>query len=81
MESDQAVSDLDEVDQGVEVVGGQDETVPRAVVPPSAQQEVAAQGVLQRSGQVLVEDGVEVAVVAACRVRKEEFVRLPQRRF
>ena len=65
LEGDQAVADLDDVHQGVEVVGGQDEAVPRAVVPPAAQQEVPAQRVLQRARQVLVEDGVQVVVVRA----------------
>lgn len=54
------------MDQGVEVVGRQDEAVSGAVVSPPAQHEVAAKRVLQRAGQVLVEDGVEVAVVASC---------------
>ena len=65
LEGDQAVADLDEVHQGVEVVGGQDEAVPGAAVPPAAQQEVPAQRVLQRARQVLVEDGVQVVVVTA----------------
>lgn len=67
LEGDQAVADLDEVHQGVEVVGGQDEAVPGAVVAPSAQHEVAAERVLQRARQVLVKDGVQVAVITAYR--------------
>ena len=55
--------------QGVEVVGGQDEAVPRAAVPPAAQQEVPAQRVLQGARQVLVEDGVQVVVVTAWEAR------------
>jgi len=65
LEGDQAVSDLDEVHQGVEVVGGQDEAVAGAAVPPAAQQEVPTQRVLQGACQVLVEDGVQVVVVTA----------------
>lgn len=41
LESDQPVADLDEVDQGIEVVGSQNETVSGAVVAPSAQHEIA----------------------------------------
>lgn len=40
LESDQPVTDFNEVDQGIEVVGGQNETVTRAVVAPSAQHKV-----------------------------------------
>lgn len=54
----QAIADLYEVNQSVQVVGGQDETIPGAEVSPSAQQEVATQAVLQRASEVLVEDGV-----------------------
>lgn len=63
LEGDQAVADLDDVHQRVEVVGGQDEAVARAVVAPAAQQEVPTQAVLQRARQVLVEDGVQVVIV------------------
>ncbi len=41
LERDQPVADLDEVDECVEVVGSQNETVSGAVVAPSAQHEVA----------------------------------------
>ncbi|TNN79510.1 hypothetical protein EYF80_010327 [Liparis tanakae] len=51
LEGDEPVADLDEVDQGVEVVRGQDEAVSGAVVSPSAQHEVATEGVLQRASQ------------------------------
>lgn len=67
LESDQPVADLNEVDQGVEVVGGQNEAVSRIVVSPSAQHEVATEGVLQRARQILIEDGVQVAVITTCR--------------
>lgn len=43
LEGDEAVADLDEVDEGVEVVRSQDETVSGAVVAPSTQHEVPAQ--------------------------------------
>lgn len=65
LEGDKAIADLDEVHQGVEVVGGQDEAVARAIVAPAAQHQVPTQRVLQRACQVLVEDGVEVVVVSA----------------
>ena len=65
LKGDEAVADLDEVHQGVQVVGGQDEAVPGAEVAPSAQQEVSTQAVLQGAGKVLVEDGVQVVVVRA----------------
>lgn len=41
LESDQPIADLDEVDQGVEVVRSQNETVSRTVVAPSTQHKVA----------------------------------------
>lgn len=65
LEGDQAVANLDDVDQGVEVVRGQDEAVPRGVVAPAAQQQVSTQAVLQRARQVLVEDRVQIVVVRA----------------
>lgn len=43
LESDQPIADLDEVDQRVEVVGRQNETVSGTVVAPSAQHEVATE--------------------------------------
>lgn len=43
LESDQPVADLNQVDQGVEVVRSQNETVSGAVVAPSAQHEVATE--------------------------------------
>lgn len=65
LEGDQAIANLDEVNKGVEVVRGQDEAVPRAVVPPAAQHQVTTQRVLQRARQILIEDGVQVVVVAS----------------
>lgn len=47
LEGDQAVADLDNVHQGVEVVGGQDEAVSCGVVSPAAQQQITTQAVLQ----------------------------------
>lgn len=47
LEGDQTVADFDEMHQSVQVVGGQDETIPRAEVAPSAQEEVSTQAVLQ----------------------------------
>lgn len=41
LESHQPIADLDEVDQGIEVVRSQNEAVSGAVVAPSAQHEVA----------------------------------------
>lgn len=67
LKSDEAVADLDEVNQRVEVVRRQDEAVPGAVVAPPAQHEVSTQRVLQRARQVLVKDGVQVIVIASCR--------------
>lgn len=55
------------MDEGVQVVGGQDEAVSSAEVAPAAQQEVPTQAVLQGAGEVLVEDRVQVVVVRAWR--------------
>lgn len=65
LKSHQAVADLDEMDQSVKVVGGQDEAVARAEVAPSAQEEVSAQAVLQGTGEVLIEYRVQIVVVRA----------------
>lgn len=58
LKGDQAVSDFNDVHQSVEVVGGQDEAVARAVVPPASQQQVSTQTVLQGARQVLIENRV-----------------------
>jgi len=63
LEGDQAVANLHDVHQSVEVVGGEDEAVARGVVAPAAEQQVSTQAVLQRARQVLVEDGVQVVVI------------------
>lgn len=65
LEGDEAIANLDEVHQGVEVVGSQDEAVARPVVAPAAQHQVPTQRVLQRASQVLIENGVEVVVISA----------------
>lgn len=54
----QPVADLYEMHQSVQVVRGQDEAVPGAEVPPAAEEQVSTQTVLQRAGEVLVEDRV-----------------------
>lgn len=61
----QAVADLNEVNQCVQVVGGQDETIAGAEVSPSTQKKISTQAVLQRAGQVFVEDGVQIVVIGA----------------
>lgn len=71
LKGDQAVADLNEMHQRVQVVGGQDEAIPGAEVPPSAQQEVPAQTVLQGAGEVFVKDGVQVVVIGAWREKGE----------
>lgn len=58
--------------KGVEVVRGEDEAVAGAVVAPAAQHQVATQGVLERARQVLIEDGVQVVVIATWEDRKKE---------
>lgn len=50
LEGDQAVANLNDVHQCVEVVRGQDEAVARGVVAPAAEQQVPAQAVLQGAG-------------------------------
>lgn len=49
LEGDQAVADLDDVHQCVEVVWGKDEAVACGVVAPAAEQQVSTQAVLQRA--------------------------------
>lgn len=65
--------------QAVQVIRGQHETVALIDGAPPAHHEVAAQRVLQRPGQVLVEDRVEVVVVrseVAVEVRGQGRVRV-----
>lgn len=64
LEGDEPVADLDQVHEGVEVVRGQNEAVAGAVVAPTAQREVPAQGGLEGPGHVLVEDGVAAPALA-----------------
>jgi hypothetical protein len=47
LEGDEAIANLDEVHQCIEVVGGQDKAVTRAIVAPAAQHQVPTQCVLQ----------------------------------
>ena len=61
----EAVGKLDHMDETVQVVRGQDKTVPLADHSPAAEHYVTAEAGLQRSGQVLVKDGVEVVVVSS----------------
>lgn len=49
LEGDQAVANLDDVHQCVEVVWGEDEAVACGVVAPAAEQQVSTQAVLQRA--------------------------------
>lgn len=65
LKGDEAVADLYEVHQGVQVVGGQDKTIPSAEVSPASQEEVSTQAVLQGASEVLIEDGVQIVVIRA----------------
>lgn len=58
LEGDEAIANLDDVHQGIEVVWGKDEAVACGVVAPAAEQQVSTQAVLQRACQVLVEDRI-----------------------
>ena len=71
LEGDQAIADLDDVHQGVEVVRCEDEAVARAVVAPATEQQISAQTVLQRARQVLVENRIQIVVVRTFRKRKD----------
>lgn len=66
LEGHKAVADLDDVDEAVQVVTGQDEKVPVRHVTPFAQSDVTTETLLEGMRQVLVEDGVEVIVVITC---------------
>lgn len=71
LEGDEAVANLDKVYESIEVIGGQDEAVACAIVSPAAQQQISAQGVLQRSCQVLIEDWVQIVIVTAWKQKKK----------
>ena len=71
LEGDQSIADLHQVNQGVEVVWGQDKTVSCGVVPPAAQQQVSTEAVLQGARQVLIEDRIQVVVVRTWRRKGE----------
>ena len=63
LEGAQAVAQLYDVDQAVEVVGGEDKAVSLLDSAPSAKHQVSSKAVLQRPCQVFVEDRVEVVIV------------------
>ena len=65
MERDEAIAHLHDVDESVEVVGRNDETVALQHAAPAAQQQITTQTVLQRPSQMLVEYRVEVVVIGA----------------
>ena len=60
----EAVAELDDVDETVEIVRGQDEAVALLDGAPPAQHEVAGQAVLEGASEMLVENGVEIVVVS-----------------
>ena len=64
LKGDKAVANLNDMDEGIEVVGGHDETVTLSVAPPSPQQQVPTQRMLQRASQVLVKYRIQVVVVS-----------------
>ena len=61
----EAVAELDDVHETVEVVRGEDEAVALLDGAPAAQHEVACQAVLEGPCEMLVEDGVEIVVVSS----------------
>lgn len=58
LEGDEAIADLDEVNESIEVIRRQDKAVSGAVVSPAAQLQISTQRVLERTRQMLIEDGV-----------------------
>ena len=64
MKSTETVAELDDVDETVEIVRGEDEAVALLDGAPPAQHQVAGQAVLQGASEMLVEDGVEIVVVS-----------------
>lgn len=72
LEGDQAVTHLDHVYEGVEVVGGHDEAVSLLYVTPAPQHQVPTQTVLKGTSQVLVEYRVQVVVVGTWRKETED---------
>ena len=64
LESTEAVAEFDDVNETVEIVGGQDEAVALLDGAPPAQHQVAGQAVLQGASEMLVENGVEIVVVS-----------------
>lgn len=63
LKGDETVSDFNQMDEGIEVIGGQNEAVTGTVVAPAAKHQVSTERLLQGPSQVLVEDGVKVVVV------------------
>lgn len=72
LEGDQAVTHLDHVYEGVEVVRGHDEAVSLLYVTPAPQHQVPTQTVLKGTSQVLVEYRVQVVVVGTWRKETED---------
>ena len=67
LERHHSVANLDDVNKAVQVEAGKNKTVASLhACSPSAHSQVACQTLLQRSSQVLIEDGVQVTVVDHC---------------
>ena len=64
MKGTEAVAELNDVDETVEVVRGEDEAVALLDGAPPAQHQIAGQAVLQGASEMLVENGVEIVVVS-----------------
>ena len=64
LEGNEAVANLNDMDKSVEVVRGHNETVALSVAPPSTQQQVPTQRVLQWASQVLIKYGIKVVVIS-----------------
>ena len=65
LECTETVAELDDMDETVEVVRGEDEAVSLLDLSPPPKHQVPSQAVLQGPGQVLVEDGIEIVVVSS----------------
>lgn len=63
LKGDETVPNLDQVDEGIEVIRSQNEAVTGAVVAPTAKHQVSTERLLQGPCQVLIEDGVEIVVI------------------
>lgn len=79
MKGGESVTEFNDVDESVQIVGGHDEAVPLEGVTPPTHRQIPTKAALQGARQMFVEDRVEVVVIStrvAIELRREASVRM-----